>query len=245
MPRLALALAALPHAAAFALSSPAVLKSPLDGRPSRARPLFVQEQGYAQDLPTGWNAAYAEDGALYYVNEQTGESQWEAPLAQSYGAALAQSYGAALWRLVPFAGVYDEYVLGAGEQQVLGRFDMVAQSPYVSRRQCVVQVSADGVATMTTTGKPATVCRRWGSEWYWFRRDTGRRYRTPLTQTEPHILVDGEQISLDCHNPEAAIYTVACCHQEAGGAGAGGGGGVEYSDDGCWMWNGVEWVPTA
>ena len=52
------------------------LRSPLGGRVQRARRLTMQEQG----LPVGWRAAFdGASGATYYVNEQTGESQWERP----------------------------------------------------------------------------------------------------------------------------------------------------------------------
>ena len=67
------------------------LRSPLGGRVQRARRLTMQEQG----LPVGWLAAFdGTSGATYYVNEQTGESQWEPPLQQG-GYALQGGYDTA------------------------------------------------------------------------------------------------------------------------------------------------------
>ena len=51
----------------------------------------MQEQG----LPVGWRAAFdGASGATYYVNEQTGESQWEPPPQQG-GYALQGGYDTA------------------------------------------------------------------------------------------------------------------------------------------------------
>ena len=72
-------------AAALRPSVASALRSPLGGPVQRARRLTMQEQG----LPVGWSSAYdATRGATYYVNEQTGESQWEPPQQQGdYGVA--------------------------------------------------------------------------------------------------------------------------------------------------------------
>ena len=40
------------------------------------------QQGYAQELPAGWSMGVDEaSGATYYYNEQTGQTQWDPPLA--------------------------------------------------------------------------------------------------------------------------------------------------------------------
>ena len=62
-------------------------------------------------MPGGWVAQVDQaSGQTYYLNEQTGETQWEPPqpaaatlsdLQQAVGAATGQ----ALWRLAPYSGV--------------------------------------------------------------------------------------------------------------------------------------------
>ena len=103
---------------------------------------------------------------------------------------------------------------------------MLEQNLYISRMQCIVQVAADGTATLVSTGKPPTAVRAPNDSWYsvW------------LTNGEQHALVNGEQIGLDCKNPEGYFFTVTC-EEDASAY------GKQYSDDGNWMWNGTEWVP--
>lgn len=163
-----------------------------------------------------------------------------------------QGYGTQqlLWRLVPAAGVLSEYTLCPGEETVLGRFDMVQQSPFVSRKQCEVQIAADGSATLASIGKPSTLLRRAGqaAPWYVLRRAEDERpiplsLGLPVPTFGPCVLSNGDQISLDCHNPESAVFTIVC--QDEGAASGGGydAAQMQYSDDGQWLWNGAEWVP--
>ena len=62
------------------------------------------------------------------------------------------------------------------------------------------------------------------------------------------MLADGEQISLDMREPDAAVFTVMR-KVEGRGADAGAGYGScdarYFSEDGNWMWNGSEWVPAS
>ena len=161
----------------------------------------------------------AQNGWHYY-NERTGQSQW----APRHDMRAEQGYGAQhVWRVFPTAGVYSEYAVRSCEEQVLGRFDMIEQSVYVSRQQCVVRVAADGTATLLSIGKPPTLFRAHAAAPWYVRR-----------QSE-HVLSDGEQISLDVRYPESAVFTITSDAQYR----------AQYSEDGGWMWNGMEWIPAS
>eukprot|EP00966_Prymnesium_polylepis_P175761 4068183-Prymnesium_polylepis.1 len=146
----------------------------------------------------GWNSAVDEaSGATFYFNEHTGQSQWEPP------AITAQQV---LWRLIPTSGVYSEYAVGNGEEQCLGCYDMVQENPLVSQAQCLLQVAADGTATLVSLGERATGLRaRIGAPWYGLKKEA------------THALVDGEQIALDVYD-KTAVFT---CQQERAGLGGG------------------------
>ena len=104
-------------------------------------------------------------GATYYYNEQTGVSQWEPPavgldqsLVEECQAATALGYNAqagtqVVWILAPSDTVLHEYAVRNGEEQVLGRNDMVKPNPYVSREQCLLRVADDGTASVVAKGK--------------------------------------------------------------------------------------------
>jgi len=78
---------------------------------------------------------------------------------------------------------------------VLSRWNMKEQKPTVSRVQCGVRVSDDGTATLTSSGKGPTLWRAWGGPWQALHKD------------ERHILADGDQVSLDCWDPEGSVFT--------------------------------------
>ena len=60
----------------------AVGRFPLGGRVPRSRQLVAT----MRDLPAGWTTGFDQaNQATYYVNEQTGQSQWEPP-QQEYGS---------------------------------------------------------------------------------------------------------------------------------------------------------------
>ena len=111
---------------------------------------------------------------------------------------------------------------------------MIEQDPFTSRAQCVVQVAADGTASLTSLGKPPTRVRAdYDAPWFTIRKD----------ETTP--LIDGVQISLASPFSwtqevgwGAAIFT-CCCREDSAGMGS---NYVEYSEDGLWMWDGSEWV---
>ena len=144
--------------------------------------------------------------ATYYYNEQA-QAQWgQTSNGQPDGAQ-------ALWRVTAFSGVTgfnffqdDElvyiplpYALRLGDEQVLSRWNMFNQKLHVSRVQCVLQVRADGTAVVESRGKGPTLWRERGGVWY------------SLQKGEAAPLADGDQLSLDCNDPEAAVFT---CHDE-------------------------------
>ena len=147
---------------------------------------------FAQLAP-GWMTAVDQaSGQTYYINEQTGHSQWEPPQA-----AMPYGYGSpheghnarhasaqVIWWLAPASGVLNEYIVRNGEEQVLGRYDMVEQNPYVSRAQCLVRVAADGTASVLSIGKAQTFIVK------------GPRSFLVLRKDQTHVLKHGEQIAL-------------------------------------------------
>jgi len=124
------------------LNSVPSLRAPHTGA-QRSRTFF------AQLAPEGWISDVDEaSGHTFYYHEQTGQSQWESP----FSGNAAQF----TWVLAPSDTVLDEYIVRSGETQVLGRADMVKPNPYVSREQCLVQVAADGTASVVSMGKAQT-----------------------------------------------------------------------------------------
>ena len=67
---------------------------------------------------------------------------------------------------------------------------MLAQKLTVSRQQCIVQVD-QGVATLTSLGRGATLWRNHAGQW------------CALQNGESLSLTDGDQISLDCNDPRS------------------------------------------
>jgi hypothetical protein len=89
------------------------------------------------------------------------------------------------------------YTIGAGEEQVLGRYDMASQNPYVSRQQCIVRTATNGTATLVSIGKKPTGWRASaGDAWLWLEKDDSR------------LVTHGSQVSLDVQNPEGVIFSV-------------------------------------
>ena len=84
----------------------------------------------------------------------------------------------------------NEYTVRNGHEQVLGRYDMITQNPYISRAQCLMRV-VDGAASLVSLGKDPTALRAPGGKW------------SNLRKGQAHILADGEEIALDSKNPES------------------------------------------
>lgn len=196
----------------------------------RSRTVLAQNGAWT----TGFDQA---TGATYYYNEQTGQSQWEPPYQAS--TAQQQSYGAglpgvtALWRIAGFSGVtgFDfvvngrvipvenapftkdsfykgtvhqtstvlPYTLLNGDEVVLGRWNMLEQRLTVSRMQCAVKAMDDGTALLISCGRGPTLLRGYSSGGQW----------VPLMAGQNAALSDGDQISLDCSDPETFVFT---CH---------------------------------
>ena len=95
------------------------------------------------------------------------------------------------------------HTLRSGETLVLSRFHMQRPKLTVSREQCKVMVAADGTADLVSCGKGPTLLRQSGSPWY------------AVSRSDTCPLADGDQISLDCNDPEAAVFTCrqVCCHE--------------------------------
>lgn len=173
------------------------------------------DYGCRQNLPAGWLVGVDQaSGETYYYNGETGQSQWQSPLPNS--APL-------LWRVDGVRGVerfpgdtdavrmikmLDEddweweddyelpYNLRNGEEQMLGRRNMIYSKLTVSRVQAVVQVASDGTATLESRGKGPTLWRERGDPLWW-----------ALQRGERAPLADGDEMSLDVNDPEAAVFT--------------------------------------
>ena len=175
---------------------------------------------------------------------------------QGYDAQQVPGSGRFLLRLVPVVGAHSPIRRGgaanlcSGDEQIIGRFDMVQQDVYVSRAQCKLQVAADGTAFLTSLGKPPTLVRgNEGGPWYGLGKD------------ETHVLTDGTEICLTGKSPNILASqavqqdvffdsqwppAVFMCQCQGGTTNMDvSNNNVQYSEDGCWMWNGTEWVPAA
>ena len=195
-------------AAASALTAlrPAPALAPLLRRSQRTSMLSAQ-------LAPGWiTEEDPQSGQVYYFNELTGESQWQPPpdpyAQQSYDPQSydpqgydphSYDYGAGalvLLQVEPTAGVYNSYEVHNGERQEMGRWDMDSPTPYISRTQCLIDVSPDGTAFITSVGKSPSALRAPDGEWYLVRY--GERY----------VVYDSQEFSLDWLNPETALFTI-------------------------------------
>ena len=243
---------ASPLSAPTGSRAPAASRAPLSSRVQRSRTLVAQ---YSQqdNLPAGWNSGFDQGSqSTYYVNEVTGVSQWEPPDAAAYWdsskgpQAAAVQAAQVVWRVVPTTGVCNVvFNVGNGQQQVLGRSHMADDHPgdptYVSRQQCIVEVADDGTASLISIGKPLTLHKPPSVD-FWCGLKKTKPLGDDIGYDSAHVLTDGEQISLDMREPDAAVFTIV--RKEEQGADTGGGYDAQYySDDGNWRWNGSEWVP--
>lgn len=92
------------------------------------------------------------------------------------------------------------YTLCSGDERPLSRWNMIEQKLTVSRIQAIVKCSNDG-AVLSSEGRGPTLWRMPGGQW------------NALYRGGTHLLNDGDQISLDCYDPEAAVFM---CLREGG-----------------------------
>ena len=177
--------------------APAVTTLMVPTAHARSRRLWMQ-------LPKMWVTGIdPASGQSYYYNEITGQSQWEPPMHQNFGAQQGGFGPQVLCRLTPYFGVNNEYAVSNGGEQILGRYDMGPQKPdprpYISRIQCLVRVADDGTTYIEHVGKDhrPTALRGPNGKWY------------ALKKRQQHVLTHGEQISLDTKNPDGAVYSVS------------------------------------
>ena len=236
---------------ASALSRGFARQAPGAGAPLRA----------TRELAADWVAEVDEaSGQTFYVNSQTGESQWEPPQST---AGFAPSQSATVvplgtWSIDGVAGVAGfsgvegvtidgkferfvasnkfagslhtehaddahrhefgregrpcqlPYLVGAGEERVLSRHNMLEPRQSVGRGQCRIKCAADGGAVLVSVGESPTLWRAAGGAW------------NSVYQWESQALSDGDQVSLDCNDPEAAVFVIN-----------GGGGGPSRQPTGA------------
>lgn len=200
----------MPYLQSLSLLCLAATTVALTARPALRTPHCPARSALIAQLPPGWVVGIdQESGQNYYYNEHTGQSQWEPPPGD-YGPgwdSAQQGYAKqVLWTIVPTQGVHQkEYQLRNGEDHVLGRYDMIRQSLYISREQCVVRVAADGTASLLSIGKPPTVVCSAAGECYGLQRGLA------------HALKDGERIAL-----KATFLSDDASFDSLLGSGAGG-----------------------
>jgi len=101
---------------------------------------------------------------------------------------------------------YLPYTVGSGEDIILGRWNMKIIRQTVSREQCRVLVDPDGTAVLIARGKGQTL---------WKSRDDTRMGWNALYRGEEHILSDGDLISINWNDPEAAVFRCNVGYAEA------------------------------
>lgn len=147
----------------------------------RTRPLIAQE---------GWVTGVDQGGQPYYFREATGEFQYEVPHAvqQNYG-------GRVLMSVKGLNGIHYwcNYALKNGDVQVLSRFALQNPKLTVSRVQAIVQIH-DGTATLSSSGRGPTMWRPNGQNWI------------ALYEGDQVPLNDGDEVSLDCNDPDSAVF---------------------------------------
>jgi len=229
-------LAMLPMTSALT-SALGVSRASVSKTPRSDQQAILAQGPYAQPLPYPWEQLADQDGNVYYFQPLTGEAQWELPQEQqnhgaqqqaiapqeqqNYGAqqqAIApqeqQNYGAqqqaawhhphgtnrVLWRVAGVSGTHSRYNLRKHDVQILSRYNMLKQRLTVSRKQAMVSCNADGTATLTSVGKGPTLWRERGGPWCSVQRGEGL------------VLTDGDELSLDCNDPEGAHFA---CQQKS------------------------------
>merc|ERR1719183_1142261 len=138
---------------------------------------------------------YGQQGGYAGQQQQQGALWCIYPVAGVSGHTRFQAFGPQYasatqkYSTIPYALSFSEY------EFVLGRWNMMSPSPYVSRQQCLVQLLQDGNAMLTSTGKPATGVRARGGQW------------NALYTGQTHYLSDGDEVALDAQSPDSAVFT--------------------------------------
>ena len=160
--------------------------------------IFLQYGGQNGYGGYGGHQGYGGSGSQQGYGPQQGYGM----SAPGYGTQQGYGMGSQGWHLVPRGGVAGvlrtDHTVPFGGRQVLGRYDMVeqlGQKLTISREQCIVQVSPDGMAMLTSMGKPPTGWKQ-GREFPWQWLQSGQSVQ----------LAPGNKISLDAANPEEAVY---------------------------------------
>ena len=180
------------------------------GPPSlRSTPAVASRSSAVMQFGGGYIDGYGGGQQQQGFSSQRGYSSQQGWRRQAYGAPV-------LWRIYDYYGVKGmsqnrfpalpkywtiPYTLQNGEDQVLGRWNMVYESPYVSRMQCLFKVYNDGTPTLTSIGKGPTLWRLPNGPWN-------------VLYNRQSIPISGAgvvQVSLDANNPEGAVFT---CQQE-------------------------------
>ena len=78
---------------------------------------------------------------------------------------------------------------------MLGFYNLVYQNPAVDRVQCMIKIQPDGTLTLVGCGgKAPTLVRNFDGQW-------NPLYKGQVTQIRP-----GDFVSLDCNNPDSAVF---------------------------------------
>ena len=179
------------------------------------RPAVSPRSSTKMQYGGGYGGQQGGYGAPQQGYGQPQQGGYGAPQQGGYGAPQ-QGGGQAVWRIQPIMGVgghtrfqafgpeyanaFQKYSMipyslcFPGDDFVLGRWNMMQPSPYVSRQQVVVNLLPDGNAILYSTGKPATGIRQNGGQWNW------------LYNGQQHYIQHGDQVSLDQNNPEGAVF---------------------------------------
>ena len=167
-----------------------------------------QQGGYQQQdewaIPGQYQGSYQQDGYGAQAGYGT-QVQWRIDAAVGVDAMPQSSFPAlAKYHVLP-------YYVRNGEDQVLSRCNMLFKTDNVDRVQCQIKVLADGAATVIGCGNKSPTLVRSRSDGQW----------APLYKGEKRALFDGDEISLDAYDPEAAVFV--CTEETAQQGGAQGG----------------------
>ena len=169
------------------------------------QPSAVNMQHAAYDTPQGYGAQQGYNSAQQGYGDQQGygaKQGYASPVVLSV-AGFNGVTGFAYSMSQNDRYLHLPYDLRNGENQVLSRWNMQRQKLTVSREQSKVQVSTDGTASLFSCGRGPTM---WRSK---FDAVFPCGPWQAIYKNQMHVLSDGDQISLDCNDPDDAVFT---CH---------------------------------